>query len=150
MTFAGDEVDIVRTKFLLEVFTMSSSCRAKPEWEIPDELWEKFKPQLPPEKEPGERGRPRSDPRDVLNAIFLILRTGCQWKAPNRHAPGSTAHRYFQNWLREGVFRKFWAAGLLEYDRLKGIEWEWQSMDGAMTKAPLGGENDREEPHRPG
>ncbi len=28
----------------------------------------------------------------------------------------------------------------MEYDNKKGIEWEWQSMDGAMTKAPLGGE----------
>lgn len=129
---------------------MSSSCRAKPEWEIPDELWEKFKPLLPAEKEQRGRGRPRSSPRDVLNAIFFILRTGCQWKAPNPYAPGSTAHRYFQDWLREGVFRRFWAAGLREYDEIKGIEWEWQSMDGAMTKAPLGGENDGEKPDRPG
>jgi putative transposase len=31
-----------------------------------------------------------------------------------------------------------WRAGLLEYDELEGIEWEWQAIDGAMTKAPLG------------
>jgi putative transposase len=29
---------------------------------------------------------------------------------------------------------------LFEYDDLRGIDWEWQAMDGAMTKAPLGGE----------
>jgi putative transposase len=29
---------------------------------------------------------------------------------------------------------------LFEYDELKGIQWEWQAMDGAMTKAPLGGQ----------
>src|SRR5258708_39165534 len=29
-------------------------------------------------------------------------------------------------------------AGLTEYDEVQGIEWEWQSVDGAMTKAPLG------------
>src|ERR1700674_2973535 len=29
---------------------------------------------------------------------------------------------------------------LLDYDALKGIDWEWQAMDGAMTKAPLGEE----------
>jgi len=28
-------------------------------------------------------------------------------------------------------------ASLLEYDELEGIAWEWQSLDGAMTKAPL-------------
>ena len=32
-----------------------------------------------------------------------------------------------------------WQAGLLDYDNEKGLEWEWQAIDGAMTKAPLGG-----------
>jgi transposase len=32
-----------------------------------------------------------------------------------------------------------WIAALLEYDQEKGLEWEWQAVDGAMTKAPLGG-----------
>ena len=32
-----------------------------------------------------------------------------------------------------------WKAGLLEYDNKKGLDWEWQVIDGAMTKAPLGG-----------
>ncbi len=31
-----------------------------------------------------------------------------------------------------------WQAGLLDYDNEKGLEWEWQAIDGAMTKAPLG------------
>lgn len=53
---------------------------------------------------------------------------------------GSTIHRYFQQWTRDGFFENAWKAGLMEYDELKGIEWEWQSIDGAMTKAPLGGE----------
>jgi transposase len=128
----------------------SRACRAKPEWEIPDVLWEKFRPVIPPgKKKPGGRGRPPVDPRRILNAIFHVLRTGGQWRAPNPHAPGSSAHRYFQLWLREGVFRRFWEAGLLEYDALRGIGWQWQSMDGAMTKAPLGGEKDRPEPHGP-
>ena len=33
---------------------------------------------------------------------------------------------------------KLWQAGLLEYDEKIGLDWEWQSMDGAMTKAALG------------
>ena len=32
-----------------------------------------------------------------------------------------------------------WKASLLEYDNKNGLEWEWQAIDGAMTKAPLGG-----------
>jgi transposase len=64
--------------------------------------------------------------------------------------PGSTAHDRFQLWVKAGVFLMLWQAGLLEYDRLKGIDWQGLSMDGAMTKAPLGGEKDRAQPHGPG
>jgi putative transposase len=35
-------------------------------------------------------------------------------------------------------FQRLWAAGLQEFDELVGIEWEWQSLDGALTKAPFG------------
>jgi putative transposase len=45
----------------------------------------------------------------------------------------------YQEWEREGFFfEELWRAGLLEYDELEGIEWEWQALEGAMTKAPLG------------
>jgi len=36
--------------------------------------------------------------------------------------------------------------GRMAYDNVKGIEWEWQAMDGAMTQAPLGGEGTRPNP----
>lgn len=47
-------------------------------------------------------------------------------------------HDRFQEWQKAGIFEKLWQAGLLEYDEKIGLDWEWQSMDGAMTKAPLG------------
>src|SRR5207253_7029560 len=43
-----------------------------------------------------------------------------------------------------------WRESLLDYDALVGIDWSWLSMDGAMTKAPLGGEKNRPQSHRPG
>jgi putative transposase len=49
-------------------------------------------------------------------------------------------HDRFQQWQKEGIFREMWQAGVLEYDQAVGLEWQWQSMDGAMSKAPLGGE----------
>jgi len=77
-----------------------------------------------------------------MNAILFVLRTGCQWKALDATGilPGSTAHDWFQKWAKQGVFQNLWRFGLTKYDELKGIDWQWQSMDGAMTKAPLGGE----------
>ena len=76
-----------------------------------------------------------------MDAIFFRLRTGCQWNALNetRICSSSSAHRRFQEWSEAGVFLKLWQVGLAEYDALHGIDWAWLSMDGAMSKAPLGG-----------
>ena len=40
-------------------------------------------------------------------------------------------------WSRAGFFQKLWHAGLMEYDEMEGIAWEWQSADGSHGKAPL-------------
>jgi transposase len=85
-----------------------------------------------------------------MDGIFYVLRTGCQWKAlPRTIDAASTVHDRFQLWVEAGVFRRLWEAGLLEYDALKGLDWEWQALDGAMTKAPLGGKRQRSQSHRP-
>ncbi len=76
-----------------------------------------------------------------MTAIFYVMRTGIQWTAiPHSLSPHSTAHDRFQEWEAAGVFERMWQEGLYAYDELVGIDWEWQAMDGAMTKAPLGGE----------
>lgn len=120
-------------------------------WRIGDELWDRIEPLLPRVRSSRKGGRPVVSFRSVMDGIFYVLRTGCQWKAvPPEFGSGSTLHRRFQEWVARGVFRKLWAAGLLEYDELAGIQWDWQSIDGAMTKAPLGGEKYRSEPYRSG
>ena len=52
----------------------------------------------------------------------------------------SSAHRRLQEWTAAGVFVNLWAQGLEEYDELTGLDWGCLAMDGAMAKAPLGGE----------
>ena len=86
-------------------------------------------------------GRPRVPDRTCANGIFYVLRTGCQWKALDATGicSGSTAHLRFQEWVAAGVFRELWRTGLERYDELQGLDWSWLSMDGALTKAPLGG-----------
>jgi transposase len=107
---------------------------------IPDDLWVEIQPLLPPEKELGTNGRPVVPFRKVLDGILYVLRTGCQWKAlPAEYGSGSTCHRRFQEWVRRGVFRKLWVKLLERYDDLRGIRWEWQSLDSLSVKAPLGG-----------
>jgi putative transposase len=114
---------------------------------VSDELWAALQPLLPVRinKHRFGGGRPRVFDRDCADAIFYVLRTGCQWGALDQTdlVPHSTAHDRFQEWVEADVFSKLWQIGLEKFDELKGIDWEWQSMDGAMTKAPLGGEKNR-------
>ena len=121
---------------------------------VSDELWERIEPLLPAHANTHRYGggRPRRADRSCLGGIVFVLRTGCQWKALSATGicPSSTAHDRFREWVEAGVFLKFWTAGLTEYDELKGIDWAWLSMDGAMTKAPLGGEKIGTQPHGPG
>src|SRR5436309_15725940 len=119
-------------------------------YNIPDELWAEIEPNLPALPAKKKVGRPRMDDRQAMTAIFYLLRTGCQWKAlPRSLGASSTVHDRFQWWCERGVFRKLWQLGLAEYDVMKGIDWEWLAMDGAVTKAPLGGEKKWAQSDRP-
>jgi transposase len=113
---------------------------------VSDELWAVLEPLLPVRVNTHRfgGGRPRTPDRRCADGIFYVLRTGCQWAALNQTGlcSKSTAHDRFQEWVEADVFLKLWAAGLERFDELQGIDWSWLSMDGAMTKAPLGGEKD--------
>jgi putative transposase len=76
-----------------------------------------------------------------MEGIFYLSRTGGQWRSlPRYFGAPSTVHARFQEWTGAGVFQRLWARALRDYDEKSGIRWAWQSMDGTMTKAPLGGE----------
>ena len=121
---------------------MAKKSRPSTIWHVPDDLWEKIADILGPEKEPGTVGRPATPYRVIIDAILYLIRTGCQWQAipKEKYAAGSTVHGRFRQWVEDGLFEKIWKEMLEYYDDLIGIDWKWQSMDGAITKAPLGGE----------
>ena len=117
--------------------------------EIPEALWERIDLVIPRYKRSRKGGRKRLPMRKVVGGILYVLATGSQWKAmPKQFGSGSAIHAYFQEWVELGVFEQLWELVLNEYDDLKGIDWKWQSMDGAMTKSPLGGEKNRQKPDR--
>ncbi len=115
-------------------------------WTVSEALWSKLELLVPKRKRPKDRnyrrkagaGRKPMPSRQIFSAIVYVLRTGCQWKAlPKEYGSASAVHAHFQRWQREGFFLKIWKAGLAEYDEMEGIAWRWQSIDGAMGKAPL-------------
>jgi putative transposase len=120
---------------------------------ISDDLWAVLEPLLPTHVNTHRfgGGRPRVPDRRCADAIFYVLRTGCQWEALNQTdlCAKSTAHDRFQHWVDDGVFLRLWQVGVEQFDDLRGIDWQWLSMDGAMTKAPLGGGKDRPQSDRP-
>ena len=112
-----------------------------PEFLPPEPLWLAVEPLLPDPKPRPKGGRPPMPNRTAFFAMFYLMRTGCQWKAiPRSLGAGSTVHDRFQAWQKAGVFRELWTTGLLEYNTDVGLDFEWQSLDGCITKAPLGGE----------
>src|SRR3954466_7249424 len=68
--------------------------------DVTDEQWVLIEPHIP--VYPG--GRPRkTDVRAVVDAVFYILRTGCQWRyLPKDFPPKSTVWRYFDAWRHDG------------------------------------------------
>jgi putative transposase len=121
---------------------MSTKTAVPTLWHMPNDLWSRLAPLLGPEKALGTPGRPAVSFRLLFDAWLYVLRTGCQWRAIPRqeYAPGSTVHGRFRQWVKAGVFAQAWKVLLEYYDQEVGIAWQWQALDGAITKAPLGGE----------
>jgi len=109
-------------------------------WEVNDELWKIIEPIVNELDPPAETGRPRIDPRAALNGIIYQMRSGCQWNhLPEQFGDDSSVHRTFQRWVGKGVLQAIWAKLIENCAELGGVDWDWQSADGAMGKARFGG-----------
>ncbi len=77
--------------------------------DLTDAEWEILKEYIPQAK---TGGRPRSaDLREVLNAIFYVLKTGCQWSMlPREFPPKGTVYHYFNTWRQSGLWERLNAA----------------------------------------
>ena len=109
-------------------------------WEVNDDLWSIFQDIIDEYDPPALTGRPRSGEREALNGIIYQMRTGCQWnRLPNQFGDDSSVHRALQRWILKGVFQRIWALLIENCQELDGVDWQWQSADGAMGKARFGG-----------
>ena len=76
--------------------------------DLTDAQWTLLVAVLPTRKwRSGEPGRPPCDLRQVLNGIFYLLKTGCQWRmVPREVGKGNTIYAYFTAWRAAGVWAR--------------------------------------------
>jgi putative transposase len=76
--------------------------------DLTDEQWAIVEPLIPPAKQSPRGGHPRTvDMREVLNTIFYLNRSGCQWDMlPHDLLPKSTVYDYFAQWRGDGTWAK--------------------------------------------
>lgn len=105
-------------------------------------LWRRIKRCLPKTLPRTGSGRPRVANRAVVNGIWYVLWTGCQWKAVHRDWFGvssSVLHERFQTWQAQGRWDKIMKRMVRFYARECRVQWNWQSIDSKSCPAPLGG-----------
>ena len=80
--------------------------------DLSDAEWEVIEPLLP---NPKGFGHPRTvNLREILNGVFYVQRTGCQWEMlPHDLPPYSTVYKYFRKWQRKGIWQSI-------HDKLRG------------------------------
>jgi putative transposase len=73
--------------------------------DLTNEQWKLLKPMLPP---PAYRGRKRKvDLREVINAIFYLVHTGCQWRnLPHEFPAWQTVYGYFRRFKQSGLLEQ--------------------------------------------
>ena len=82
------------------------TCMRKPyPTDISDAEWNYIEPHLP---SPKGHGRPRThDLREILNAVFYLLKSGCQWRLLRHDFPRwPTVYHYFRKWRIDGTWER--------------------------------------------
>ena len=109
---------------------MTKSGQAYPT-DLNDSEWQIIEQYLPKPK--TKRGRPREHPwREILDAIFYIVRSGCAWSLlPHDFPPRKTVYHYFRRWCKDGTWEQWNAAVRLKAGRAKqpsAAVWDSQSV----------------------
>ena len=109
--------------------------------DMSDDFWRIAEPLLEPFQRKTPGGRPPLEFRVILNGILYLLKTGCQWDClPVCSGAKSTVHEHFQRWAHAGVLGEIFRLVTRDDRDQKGIQWTWQSMDGALVQAPVRGQ----------
>ena len=108
--------------------------------ELTDAQWTVLAPLLPkPRIRRDGRGRPWRDPRDVLNGILWVMRTGAPWKdLPARYPSYQTCHRRFQYWVESGTMERVLRALARDLEARGQLDLSECFIDGTFAGAKKG------------
>ena len=109
--------------------------------DLTDEQWTILEPLIPEEERipNGKRGRPWRDPREVLNGVLWILRTGAPWQdLPSRYPPYQTCHRRYQRWVRMSLMESILRALAKDLKERGGLDLQECFIDGTFVMAKKG------------
>ena len=109
--------------------------------DLTDEQWTILEPLIPEEERvpKGKRGRPWRDPREVLNGVLWILRTGAPWQdLPDRYPPYQTCHRRYQRWVGMSVMETILRALAQDLRERGGLDLQECFIDGTFVMAKKG------------
>jgi len=97
--------------------------------------------QIPDPARSPRGGRPPADKRRMLQGIFWILDNGAKWKdLPALYGAKSTVHRWFQKWVRHGVFETLMRRAGRCIEERNGFKLYECFIDGTFAKARGGGD----------
>ena len=93
-----------------------------------------------PRRRKDGRGRPRKDPRDILDGILWVLRSGARWQdlPLERYPSYQTCHRRFQQWCRDGTLKRVLHAIAKDLHERGGIDLSETFIDGSFSGAKKG------------
>jgi transposase len=108
---------------------------------LPDALWARIAPLLPPEPPKPKGGRPRVSDRAALTGILFVLKTGIPWEylpAEMGCGSGMTCWRRLRDWYQAGVWRRLHQVLLEELAQADRIDWDRAALDSAAVPAARG------------
>jgi transposase len=106
--------------------------------DLTDEQWKRLKKFFESRRK-AKRGRPARHPREVINGILWILRTGAQWMhLPKIYPPYQTCHRWFQRWAKDGTLEQILTVLAKDLYERGGVDITECFIDGMFVPAKKG------------
>ena len=101
--------------------------------ELSDAQWRRVESLFPVSN--AQTGRPPRKPRELLNGMLWILRTGAPWRdLPERYGPWQTVYHHFAAWRRDEIFDQVLEALQIRLDAEGLIDWDLWCVDGSSIR----------------